>query len=129
MKNYDLIADLQAAESVEFDPQAVADLTVKQMHVLMTKLHMLRYALRGARQREVIVNLGESLQDLILEFQRGEVTAAITDADRTTLLTADVELARFSVALVVAQSVDANAAFTLFGEGGKGIDLSSVLKE
>jgi hypothetical protein len=129
MKNYDLIAVTHVPESLEFDAGAVADLTVKQMHLLMTKLHMLRYALHGARQRESLLDACEAMQGAILTLQRGDQHQAINDADRHTLLVADVELARYSVGLVVAQSTDANAAFALFGEGGENIDLSSVLKE
>lgn len=129
MKNYDLISAMQANEALEFDPREVAELTVKQLHLLMTKLHMLRYALQSARQRESLLDACDKMQGLILTLQDGELDQAIMSADRKTLLTADVELARFSVALVVAQSSDPNAAFALFGEGGEGIDLSGVLKE
>jgi hypothetical protein len=129
MKNYDLIAANRLHESVEFDPREVAELTVKQITLLMTKLHMLRYALQGARQRESLLDACDVMQGLILTVQRGDLDQAISEADRTALLTADVELARYSVGLVVAQSTDPNAAFALFGEGGEGIDLSGVLKE
>jgi hypothetical protein len=129
MKNYDLIAAMQSSESVEFDAVGVADLTVKQLHLLMMKLHMLRYALHGARQRESVLDACDAIQGAILTLQCADLDHEIDDADRHALLVADVELARYSVGLVVAQSTDTNAAFSLFGEGGAGIDLSSVLKE
>lgn len=129
MKNYDLIAVMRVPESVEFDAGAVTDLTVKQLHLLMTKLHMLRYALHGARQREVVVDACDAIQAAILTLQSADLDPEIDEDDRHALLVADVELARYSVGLVVAQSTDPNAAFVMFGEGGEGIDLSSVLKE
>ena len=129
MKNYDLIAAMQTSESVEFDPADVAKLTVKQMYLMMAKLHMLRYALHGARQRESLLDACDAMQGVILTLQREENRLAIGDTDRHSMLVADVELARYSVGLVVAQSTDPNAAFSVFGEGGAGIDLSSVLKE
>lgn len=129
MKNYDLIAVTHVPESVEFDAGVVTDLTVKQMHLLMTKLHMLRYALHGARQREAVLDACEAIQGAILTLQCADLDTEIDEADRHALLVADVELARYSVGLVAVQSTDTNAAFLLFGEGGEGIDLSSVLKE
>jgi hypothetical protein len=129
MANYDLIAANVTHESLEFDPRVVSKLTVKQMHLLMTKIAIIRDASRSAEKREIMLKAADVLQGLILEFQSGDLNTAIRNSDRSTLLCADVELARDSVGLVVAESSDPSKAFWLVGRGVQGVDLSRVLKE
>jgi len=130
MENYDLIAAMSQYESVRFDACAVRKLTVKQAHLLMTKFHMILGASRSAERREKILRSCDALQEMIGQLQSGDLDTAIRNADRSTLLYADVELARESVGLVIGESRDPNKAFWLVGQGLQcRVDVSGVLKE
>jgi len=128
MKNYDLIAAMQPPELLEFDPRHVAGLMVKQMHLMMTKLAIVRDASHSAKKREIMQSSYDTLLQMIHEFQSGDLDTAIRNSDRSSLLCADVELARYSVGLVVAESTNPSMAFWLVGQGGQKIDVSSVVK-
>jgi hypothetical protein len=128
MKNYDLIGAVGGQNSLEFDERLVAKLTVQQLHLVIAKLLVIRDQSRSARRREKLLNATDALQGLIHEFQLGVLDDSIRNADRSTLLFADVEMARDTVKLVVAESSDPNKAFWLVGGGGPGIDVSDVVK-
>lgn len=130
MENYDLIDAMKSHSSFEFDARDVAKSLVKQMHLMLTKLHMIRDASHSMEKREIIQRSCDQLQEMIQQIQSGDLDRAIRNADRSTMLCADVELARESVALVVAASTDPNKAFWLVGQGVQHrIDLSDVLKK
>lgn len=129
MDNYDLIAAARQHESVGFDARDVAKLTVKQLHLLMLKLQMIRDASRSPDRRNAILNTCDAIQEMIGQLQSGGLDLAIRNSDRATLLCADVEMARDSVALVVTQSFAPNQAFWLVGQGRQRIDVSGVLKK
>lgn len=129
MKNYDLIGAVGGQNSLEFDERLVAKLTVQQLHLLIAKLLVIRDQSRVAQRREKLLNATDVLHGLIHEFQLGNLDHAIRNSDRSTLLFADVEMARDTVKLVVAESSDPNKAFWLVGGGGPGIDVSDVVKK
>jgi tRNA C32,U32 (ribose-2'-O)-methylase TrmJ len=130
MENFDLIAAAKQHESLGFDARDVAKLTVKQLHLLKLKMHMIHDASRSADRRKAILKACHAFEELIEHIQSGDLDRAIRNSDRATMLCADVELSRESVALVVAQSIAPNQAFWLVGQGRQPrIDVSGVLKE
>lgn len=128
MTEYNLIASRSAHQSEQFDQGAIVKLMVKQLHLMMTKLTIVRDASNSARKREKLLDACAVLQTLIGEFQSGDLSTAVRNSDRAVLLFVDVELALESVASVVATSTDPSKAFWLAGSGNGNVDLSQVVK-
>lgn len=130
MSGYDLIGIMQAkAGQPDFNPHVLAKASVKQMHLFIVKLTVIRDASKSPEKRDKLKAAIDALNALVPIMQAGDLDNAIRKSDRSAMLFADVEMAQESVACVIAESTDPARAFWLVGSGGNGgVDVSDVVK-